>query len=303
MLEVVYAGTGPFAPLAIPLMPMPGVHFTLIDIHNAATSSVRHILDRLGLHASVVPADATAYEHPAPIHVAITETMQRALQKEPFVAVTRNLRRQLAPRGLLIPERVTVDVALLDPAVEQARWNGEDVAAPHERLGTVVEITSAREVIAPIDVTVPHDGHWPALVTRIDVFGDICLDDYESGLTMPEILWPLAPSRAGDVVKGRDCRRRPSFARLADQLRHRQPRGRGDVGGEQHHFVDNGRDAGEELRRHAGQAVDERLQMPDVAEVVREEVARLLAERLSDEHEVFDIESALIGLEPSELRR
>ena len=203
VLEVVYAGTGPYAPLAIPLMPMPGVRFTLIDVHDAATSSVRQLLDRLGIHASVVQADATTYEHPVPIHVAITETMQRALQKEPFVAVARNLRRQLAPRGLLIPERVTVDVALLDPAIEQARWNGGAIGPPHQRLATVAEITTAGELTESVDVTIPRDDQWPALLTRIDVFAGARLRDYESGLTMPEILWHLAPSRAGDVLRFR----------------------------------------------------------------------------------------------------
>jgi predicted RNA methylase len=201
VLEVVYAGTGPFAPLAIPLMPLPRVHFTLIDIHDAATSNVRQLLDRLGLHASVVRADATTYEHPSPIHIVITETMQRALQKEPFVAVTRNLRRQLAPRGVLIPERVTVDFALIDPAAEQARWNGAAIPPHHERLATVAEITADRELMEPMEVTIPRDGQWPALLTRVDVFGDAKIDDYESGLTMPEVLWHLAPSRAGNIIR------------------------------------------------------------------------------------------------------
>src|SRR5437763_3965974 len=47
--------------------------------------------------------------------------------------------------------------------------------------------------------------------------------------------------------------------------------------GEQNDFLDDGRDAGEELRLHRGQPVDERLETTDVAEVVRQEVARLFA--------------------------
>jgi hypothetical protein len=34
---------------------------------------------------------------------------------------------------------------------------------------------------------------WLALATRIRVHGDEVLDPYASGLTMPEILWPLSP--------------------------------------------------------------------------------------------------------------
>lgn len=34
---------------------------------------------------------------------------------------------------------------------------------------------------------------WLALVTRIRVHGDEILAPYASGLTIPEILWPLSP--------------------------------------------------------------------------------------------------------------
>jgi hypothetical protein len=68
-------------------------------------------------------------------------------------------------------------------------------------LTRVADITAQRELMHPIEATLPRDGQWPALLTRIDVFADARIDDYESGLTMPEILWHLAPSRAGDVVR------------------------------------------------------------------------------------------------------
>ena len=95
-LEVVYAGTGPLAPLAIPLMTLldPGVVvFTLIDVNARSVEAVRRLISRLGLShcvGRIVRADATCYKHPVPVHVAVTETMQRALSKEPFVAIVRN---------------------------------------------------------------------------------------------------------------------------------------------------------------------------------------------------------------------
>src|ERR1051325_1165555 len=75
------------------------------------------------------------------------------------------------------------------------------------------------------------------------------------------------------------------------------------VFGEQHDLLDDDRDAGQKLRADGGQTIDERLQMPDLSEVVRQEIARLLAEGLGDVDEVLDIEPALVGFQPGELRR
>lgn len=217
-LEVVYAGSGPFAPLVLPLMiahPLRDVRLTLLDCHRPAIDSLHALLARLGLESAVqvVHCDAACYDHGRPIHLVVTETLQRALAREPFVPVVRNLRGQLARAGLLVPARVAVGVALLDAAAEQRSWIDPAHPRRHESLGPVFEVTTAGEHPAidgsgrsqSVTVTLPDTAadaeRWPALVTRITVFGDQCLDDYESGLTVPEVLWPLAPARAGDVIR------------------------------------------------------------------------------------------------------
>ncbi len=188
-IEVVYAGTGPFATLALPLfgrLDPRRVRFTLIDIDERSTESVRSLIDCFGFGAyvkAIVCADATAYRHDAPVHVVITETMQRALSREPFVAIVRNLTPQLVAGGLLVPERVSLDLMLLDAKGEQARWNGD--TAEH-----VAAISTDRETL----VTLPRAPEkWPALFTTIQVFGEEQLLPYASGLTAPEILWELVP--------------------------------------------------------------------------------------------------------------
>lgn len=178
-----------------------GVNFTLLDVNESSTRSVRALLDRSSLRASVVRSDASTYLHERPIHVVIAETMQRSLAVEPHVAITRNLRMQLAPRGLFVPERIHVDVALVDPGAEQARWAGQAVDPLHERLATVIDITAEDERSEPVTVAFPRGGRWVALLTEIDVFGRETLRQYDSGLTTPEILWSLSPSREGDLAR------------------------------------------------------------------------------------------------------
>ena len=42
---------------------------------------------------------------------------------------------------------------------------------------------------------------WLALSTRIRVHGDEVLDPFASGLTIPEILWPLSPLRHDTTIE------------------------------------------------------------------------------------------------------
>ena len=192
-IEVVYAGTGPFATLALPLFDQLDprrVRFTLIDIDDRPTESVRSLVEHFGFGNSVkaiIRADATKYRHDAPVHVVVTERMQRALSREPFVAIVRHLAPQLAEGGLLVPERVTLDLMLLDVKGEQVRWYGESAGHHPEHVAT---IDTDRETLVTMALA-PEK--WPALFTTIQVFGDETLLPYASGLTAPEILWELVP--------------------------------------------------------------------------------------------------------------
>jgi len=201
VLEVVYAGTGPFAPFA--LIPAFGsadekIRWTLVDIHEESIASVRSLVQRCGLERFIrtVHADATTYRHDRAIHMIVSETMQRSLWGEPQVAIFRNLRRQLAPGGISIPEEVAIDLKMIAARDEEARWKGEAIADRSIAVGRVFQLATGGETPALVLTLVPpaiSSAYWAALFTRIRVFGDDILDAYESGLTVPEILWPISP--------------------------------------------------------------------------------------------------------------
>jgi hypothetical protein len=193
-IEVVYAGTGPYAPLAVPLMPRysPGeVRFTLIDIHDSAVESLRGVIRHFGLEPLVraaIAGDATAYQHPAKFHVLICETMQRALSVEPQVAITRHLAAQLHERGILVPQRVSVDLFVgrrVGCAVELTLETARD--APYWSQPRLLRVSAAP---APA-----------SLVTTITTFASHELRPYDSGLTHPEMLWNLTSLADGDEVE------------------------------------------------------------------------------------------------------
>ncbi|GHC63415.1 hypothetical protein [Ulvibacter litoralis] len=113
-IELLYAGCGPGAPIVIPLLSMfssEQVSVTLLDITESSIASVSEIILQLKLEnyiRDIVLADAILYKFPEgiPLHILVSETMDKGLTKEPQVRIIQNLAPQLVENGLLIPESI-----------------------------------------------------------------------------------------------------------------------------------------------------------------------------------------------------
>ena len=143
-IEVLYAGTGPFAPLALlqtPFFSSDEVQFTLIDIHPAALACQAQIISVLGLEPYIeatIQADATQWHPPdgEKYHVVVAEVMQRGLITEPQVGVTEAIARHLRSGGFLVPERIDLSLCLLSPEAEQER-----AVQARDRLGEYFDLS------------------------------------------------------------------------------------------------------------------------------------------------------------------
>lgn len=237
-IEILYAGCGPFAPLAIPLtsrFSAAEARFTLLDVHQRSLDAARRIFQALGKSASVrdyIRCDAASYLHdaPHPVHVVVVEAMQAALEREPQVAITMNLAPQLCPGGIFLPERITVDCCLCGPARElPALPAGADAAdspstgaggGVRVNLGRVLDLTAdgcrtpsasgdgdgrGGTSLTPrilLDVPEDLDGELGLmLLTSVTVFDSIVLEDDESGLTCPRILFDAGKAQGGKVME------------------------------------------------------------------------------------------------------
>lgn len=220
IIHVLYAGCGPFALLCMPLLPLLAgqlVHFTLLDVHARAIESVQTIMAALRLEAENVDClvcDATQYHAPdhRALHVVVSETMQRALEKEPQVAILMNMAPQLKAGGLMVPEMIAVDAVLTDLSRELGSngvaakpWSGR---VP---LGRILEVDRERACkwsaaglsshLPPVRISMPSvvpAQYSLVLATTIRAFGIHLLREYESGLTYPLTLngW-----RAGEEIE------------------------------------------------------------------------------------------------------
>jgi predicted RNA methylase len=219
-LEILYAGCGPFATLAVPLATQfraDQIQFALLDIHGRSLESAKLIVKALGLESYVrayMQTDATSYVHDRQVHMVISEAMQRALEKEPQVAITMNLLPQLRRGGIFIPEQITVDACLYDatkeflmlPAGSADASVAETLETQRVRinLGRIMELTAATaadlEAKMPrvvIDIPTVVKDLSIMLLTRVKIFDSIVLDEYESGITYPVVLHDVGRIEAG----------------------------------------------------------------------------------------------------------
>ena len=199
-VHVLYAGTGPFATLALPLMTRftpDQLQFTCLEINDNSYLAVRQLFNRLGVEdyiAEVTLADAAAYriDSALPVDIMLSETMQYCLTEEMQVPIALNLMAQLPPETIMIPERITLLLATLEDDFDQA---------VHTDLGTIftvdrASLTGYRPRPSTTDFPTVHlsvplatvDTGPLAIRTLIDVYGGYGLTDYESGLTIPNII-------------------------------------------------------------------------------------------------------------------
>lgn len=218
-LQILYAGTGPYASLVLPLTTVYAadqIQVTLLDIHKSSLDAVSKLIIAFNLQAyfnGYIKADATLFI-PANndlYDIIISETMDKALRKEPQVAIFHHLQQFLKPDGALIPEEIRVDLY-------QSKWGEEKNPAFEYFLDTETRAHNAmeREKISNLIAINKHSvtkfertnadpiflkkidpknfkAEYSALllITEVQVYKDIVLLEDESILTEKDYLSPL----------------------------------------------------------------------------------------------------------------
>ena len=196
IVNILYAGTGPFAWLLLPLLPLfsaSQIQVTLLDIHQASLDKVTKLIEHFDLADRVVEsvcADATLWQPNTVVKfdVILSETMKHLLQQEPQVQIFTHLQAYLADDGVLIPQNIELDAWLECRTVQdfvETHYLGPLFAL---NLQTARLLASGDRSFLAGTLLLPDFS--PSAVTlkfttSIQVYGNSTLNEYQSQLTQP----------------------------------------------------------------------------------------------------------------------
>lgn len=201
-VQLLYAGTGPFAWLLLPLLPLfsaQELRVTLLDIHPASLNRVQLLLDTFQVRDRVdalICADATRWQPGSEktFDLIVSETMKHLLQQEPQVQIFVHLQQFLRPQGQLIPQEIKLEAWL----EYYARQSAKQQAVQNNYLGTFFNLDkhSAKQLAdgnnALLSGTLPVPIDLQAVVvdvkftTSIKVYRAHELHINQSQLTLPQ---------------------------------------------------------------------------------------------------------------------
>lgn len=203
-VEILYAGSGPFATLVLPLTTIfreDQVRIRALEINPASGQHLKQLIGALGIEGyfrSIEQVDASCYQIPNAneIDILLSETMQRGLEKEPQVAIMYNLVPQLREDVILIPEKIELSLGTLryqGQPPTQVVYNSiiNIFSLDKERILKQRAIDLADGSLQfpsrQYQITRPEfpASHRLALFTQITVFGQEELGPGESGITLP----------------------------------------------------------------------------------------------------------------------
>lgn len=207
-VRIMYAGTGPFAMLILPLLTRYSsdeLQLTLLEVNKGTGTHLKRLIEKLEIGAyieKIVFEDASKYkiEEKAEIDILISETMQFGLVKEQQVPIMLNLVTQLKEDIIIIPQKIKLDLALMNANTELVINNKEELR--YKTLKTVLEFdrqfiqTYANEIKQNKQIELCKqlkfkevaDREYDRLVmlTAIQVYGDEWIDVDLSSLTIPK---------------------------------------------------------------------------------------------------------------------
>ncbi|MBP1639748.1 MAG: hypothetical protein H6Q17_1331 [Bacteroidetes bacterium] len=203
-VQLLYAGTGPYGTLVIPLLTLLSkeeVSVDLIDINPESLNALQTLIEALRLEkyiGEVHCTDATSFTVGKEYDIVVSETMLACLKNEPQVAIMQNLIPQLSPDAIFIPEEISIDAALTNPKMEQERLFYYDGKQPPFRRIALGNLFTVNKQHLDTDrmqktVTIPDDKDFPVLklFTTVHVFGNEMLSENDSSITMPVIFYNL----------------------------------------------------------------------------------------------------------------
>ncbi|MEP6645870.1 MAG: hypothetical protein ABJC12_02175 [Saprospiraceae bacterium] len=211
ILHILYAGTGPFAALVLPLLfkyQTEKIRYTFIEINPLSFELLHNVISKLkldGVQINLICADATEYKIDLTNQpdIIISETMQAGLSSEPQVPIFLNLMKQAKEEVTFIPEKIELFIGLKKERIPAEELQIDDYVkfrkifdlsktAVSERITKTqagkINFEQKKTIIELQDQK-GFDSIY--LLTEVQVYKEISLRTNESGVTMPKQIFSI----------------------------------------------------------------------------------------------------------------
>lgn len=209
-LHILYAGTGPFATLMLPIVfrySKQEIKYTFLEVNPFSFAILQDVISKLGLKdytIKLVNEDATKYQidFKNKPDIIISETMQNALAKEQQVSIFLNLMNQVNYDSIFIPEKIELLLGLKKEGVPAEETQVKhfqkvkkifDVSKKTMFLSNLTENKVPNEILFTKEQTIIEEKELKGfnqivLITEIQVYKDEIIGINDSGLTTPLII-------------------------------------------------------------------------------------------------------------------
>lgn len=213
-VRILYAGTGPYGTLVIPLLYLftpDKIQVDFLDINPVSLEALRKLITELQLNdyiGSIYCEDATTFRVSKTYDIVISETMLACLKNEPQVAIMQNLIPQLTEECLFIPEKISIEACLINHKMEQDRMmyiEGEKPLFERRPLGNVFTVSkqNMNSITEKKTFSIPDDAvaAFPALklFTTVTVYNNEVLTENDSSITMPKQFYDFRVEKCREV--------------------------------------------------------------------------------------------------------
>lgn len=199
-VQILYAGTGPFGLLLLPLLhrfSSKQVQITLIDIHSESISALNRVIDALAVREyidNVACADALSWSpnNQKTFDLIISETMKAMLRQEPQLSIISHLISYLDNTGEIIPQSIDIRLSLCQESIGDINigtiFTLNKASAKAIGLGDLSSLSGERVISEyhTIDVAIKF-------YTDIQVYGENRLKENYCSLTIPEVVYDAKP--------------------------------------------------------------------------------------------------------------
>ena len=200
VINVFYAGCGPYAPfitLVAPLFKSEEVRFSLLEINKNSLESAKKLINSLGISSYVQEfylADAVTFNVPNAdsFHILISETLDALLYRECYVPILVNLLPQFNENIVLIPNNVLINLSFKsqsEKSQDSKEYEGGTILNVRESVSSFgdVRLTPSRLPDKNVDLKAMNTNGFEKIIldTEVHIYNDIWLERNESQLTLP----------------------------------------------------------------------------------------------------------------------